>query len=87
MPFGGASHSGDQIFQTPGAKTWHYDTEACALSVTYPLFGSALADTRHNPSHKSLTKLTDIPSHPEKMPVPISIIYLVASYFKLASYI
>ena len=50
MPFGGAGHLSDQIFHAPGAKLWHYATELCTLSVTYPLYGLALTNTTHNPS-------------------------------------
>ena len=29
-------------------KPWHYATEICTLSVTYPFFGSSLTDTADN---------------------------------------
>ena len=48
MHFGGAGHLGDQI--SHAQAFWHYAVELRALSVTYPLCGSALTDTTDNPS-------------------------------------
>ena len=67
MSFGGAGHSGNQIFLAPGAKSPHYAAELCTLSVTDPSCDSALTDTTENLAEKRGTKLTDLHSHPEKM--------------------
>ena len=66
--FGGTGHSGDQIFQAPGTKLWHYATELRLRTflVIYPLCGSADADTTDNSSDKCPTKPTDLHPYPER---------------------
>ena len=60
MPFGGAGHLSHHILHTPEAKLWRYAAELRTLSVTYPLCGSALTDTTHNPSEMCPLKRTDL---------------------------
>ena len=43
----------------PKARLWRHATELRTLSVAYPLCGSALTNTKDNPSEKWPLKLTD----------------------------
>ena len=67
----GAGHSGGQAFHEPGTTPWPNTCtiELRTFSITQPLCDSVLTDTKDYPSEKFPTKLPDIHSHTEKMPV------------------